>query len=227
MHTLEPLQPRRVISRRLLTPDTFVLTFERRGMIFTPGRHISVGLPGDETREYSLFSGPEEEHLSILVRKVEGGRVSRALALLQAGDHVHVKGPKGKFLLSKAPAGSPLILVATGTGIAPFRSFLLSEPQREYTLVHGVRTLEEDFGREFVDPQRHVLCLSRSGQDIRSTPSGAKVLRGRVLDWLREAPLDPLSTAFLCGNMGMLDSAREILVARGLPEESILREKYF
>lgn len=227
MYTFELHQPRRVLSLKFLTPDVFVLTMERRGLVYVPGRHVSVGLPGDETREYSLYSHPGEEGLSILVRRVEGGRVSRALALLQPGDMVHVKNPRGKFLLSRAPEDSPLLLVATGTGIAPFRSFILSEPRRDYTLIHGVRTAEEDFGKDFADPGRRVLCLSRPGGDTGFTPSGAKVLRGRVNDWIREAPLDPRSSAFLCGNQGMLESVRELLLARGLQAEKIFQEKYF
>lgn len=226
-------QPRKVVGLEFLTEDAFVLTIERRGMRFDAGRHIAVGLPGDETREYSLYNGEEDEHLQILVRRVSGGRVSKKLATLRPGDGVMVKGPKGRFRLSLAQPGERLLLVATGTGIAPFRSFMRTNPDLDYTLVHGVRRSEENFGREFADPSRLVCCLSKEPlPHVVVSPQGSVhpqsvLIQGRVTDWLSTQDFTPQTRAYLCGNEAMLDAVYDLLITKEFTDDRIHREKYF
>lgn len=232
----DPILPRRVLNHEALDEDVFALTFERRGLTFEAGRHVAVGLPGDETREYSLYSGESEDTLKILVRRVEGGRVSRRLALLRPGDLVTVRPPRGRFLLKRAEPEDQLWLIATGTGVAPFRSFLLSRPGLNYTLVHGVRRESEHFSAGWAEPTRTVLCLSRPGADAagRLAPQlsrGLTWLPGRVTDWLdaqlARGSLPPRLRVYLCGNQGMLDQVRARLWNAGLEDSRIHTEKYF
>ena len=216
----EPIRPRAVLSNRRLAPDAFVLTLERRQDLVRAGRHVSLGLPGSETRAYSLFSGEDDPHLEVLVRRVEGGRVSPQLAVLQEGDLVKVEPPRGGFTLAPVQAGEKLLFLATGTGIAPFRSFVRSRPELDYTLVHGVRDGVDDFGAEFADPLRRVLCVS--GPVV---PPGA--FAGRITSWLDEADLTVYHRVYLCGNARMILEALPKLVDRGLDEERIHTETYF
>lgn len=230
---LDLAQPRKVLGIQYLTKDAFVLTMERRGLKFDAGRHIAVGVPGDETREYSIYSGEQDDYLQILVRRVTGGRVSKKLADLQPGDPVMVRGPKGRFRLSHSQPGEKLLFVATGTGVAPFRCFLRSQPHLDYTLVHGVRRAEENFGSEFANPQRLILCLSkdlpdRVQQNSSETLSPSTTLvGGRVTHWLEKQDFPAHTRAFLCGNEAMLNEVYDLLITKDFTDDRIHREKYF
>lgn len=216
----DPVRPRTVLSNRAIGTDAFVLTLERRGEVIKAGRHVGVGLPGSETRPYSVFSGEGDPYLEILVRRVPGGRVSPQLAVLQAGDQVKVEAPKGSFTLSHAQPGERLLFVATGTGIAPFRSFLRSRPDLDYTLVHGVRDPGDDFGMAFADQARRVFCVSGP-----AVPEGA--FAGRVTSWLDGIDPKVYHRVYLCGNARMILEALPKLVDGGLEEEHIHMETYF
>ena len=72
---------------RFPSESAFVLRFDKREVDFAPGQYLSVGPAGDiNMREYSVYSGPSEDYLEILVKRVDGGYVSNRLATLQAGD---------------------------------------------------------------------------------------------------------------------------------------------
>lgn len=216
----DPIRPRRVLGNRPLGPDAFVLRLERRGDPVRAGAHINVGLPGSETRPYSLYSAVTDPWFEILVRRVNGGRVSPQLSVLQEGDEVRVEPPKGRFSLGHAEPGEKLLFVATGTGIAPFRSFIRSRPEIDYFLVHGVRDAQDDFGAEFATSERRAFCVS--GADVPS-----EAFRGRVTDWLNQADLAKFRRAYLCGNAMMVLDVLPFLVDRGMPEENIYTETYF
>lgn len=220
MFAFDPVRPRRVLANRPLGPDAFVLTFERRNDRVQAGRHINVGLSGSETRPYSLYSGEADPVLEILVRRVEGGRVTPQLAVLQAGDQVKVEPPRGRFSLAEAQPGEKLLFLATGTGVAPFRSFLRSHPELDYTLVHGVRDAIDDFGAEFAHPSRRVLCVSGP-----STPPGA--FPGRITAWLDGIDPRVYHRFYLCGNARMILEVLPQLVDAGIEEERIAMETYF
>jgi ferredoxin-NADP reductase len=203
---------------QFLSSDAFVVRIERRNDRVVAGRHIDVGLPGSDARPYSLYSGENDPWLEILVRRVQGGRVSTQLAVLRPGDFVSVAPPRGRFTLSGCHAGEKLLFLATGTGVAPFRSFVRSVPGLDYTLVHGVRDASEDFAAEFAPPERRVLCVSG--------PMAAGRFPGRLTAWLAETNLGEYHRVFLCGNAAMIVEAGLILADRSL-EERTLTETYF
>lgn len=210
----------RVLANRPLGPGGFLLTFERPGFPFQTGQYLSLGLPGHrEQREYSIYSGEGDPHLTVLVKEVAEGLVSRRLARLVPGDLVHVDGPFGYFTLEPAlRTGAPLLFLATGTGISPFHSFVRTRPDLEYTLLHGVRhtadlALEEGFA-----PDRLISCVSRE-------PGGA--FQGRVTDRLRLLDVAPDTRAFLCGNCDMIYEAFDLLRTAGVSSDHIYTEVYF
>lgn len=214
------IRPRRVLSKRCLGSEAVVLKVERRSDSVRAGCHIEVGLPGAETRPYSLYSGESDPELEILIRRVKGGRVSPCLADLEPGDAVTVEAPRGQFTLQPVLPGERVLFLATGTGIAPFRSFLRSRPDLDYFVVHGVRHFADDFGAEFVPEARRVLCVSGP-----AVPQGA--FPGRVTDWLDHGPWAGYDRAFLCGNARMIFEAFPRLVDLGLDEDRIHTETYF
>jgi ferredoxin-NADP reductase len=84
-----------------------------------------VGFRYDDTaRAYSLASSPTREDLEICVRRVSGGRLSpRICDDLEIGDEVTVRGPYGDLVLQER-SQRDMVFLATGTGVAPFKSMI-------------------------------------------------------------------------------------------------------
>ena len=95
-------------------------------MQFKAGQHIIVGLKGElNQREYSVYSGEKDDYLEILVREVLNGNVSLQLKQCKPGQLLQVNGPFGSFGLETFDMFSrKLVFIASGTGIAPFHSFV-------------------------------------------------------------------------------------------------------
>jgi len=185
----------RVLWVEWLSRTAFAVRLERpSGFLFLPGQSIRVDQDGME-RDYSLASGPGDDHLTLCVRLVPGGMLSPRLAGLKPGDLLHFTGPHGYFLYQSAGARS--VFVATGTGVAPFVS-MARAGARSFTLLHGVRTAQDLYFREELaaSASRYVPCLS---EDV--TQGG---FRGLVTTWA-EGNLAPGSYDFyLCGNRSMI-----------------------
>jgi ferredoxin/flavodoxin---NADP+ reductase len=207
----------KVLDVRLLTETAYVVKFERDGLQFIPGQHIYVGLPGDENRPYSVYSGENEDFVEILVKEIHKGNVSRKLKSIELDSFVEVDDAQGHFSI-KERLDQKLYFVATGTGIAPFHSFIKSYPNIDYTLIHGVSHAEEGYGKAEYEHARHVLCTSRDREGD---------FKGRVTDYVKGLDLDKNSYFFLCGNSAMIDDVYDILLEKGLTRERIRTEIYF
>ena len=135
-----------VLSVKNLTESTYILRFTRKGMEFKPGQHLVLGIPGSgEYREYSIYSGVNDDFLEVLIKEVDDGMVSRDLKRLKAGDKVEVRGPYGFFMTNDIPdAGSHAYLIASGTGVAPFHSLIRSYPELKYTLIQDSSSYAQD-----------------------------------------------------------------------------------
>jgi len=210
----------KIIRIRFLTEETFVLRFERGNLQFKAGQHIIVGLEGElNLREYSVYSGENDDYLEILVREVKHGNVSLQLKDCKPGQLLQVNGPFGSFGLEKFDMLSrKLVFIATGTGISPFHSFVRSYPGINYTLIHGVRYKNEAYEKEEYDPSRYVLCTSKES-------SGGH--KGRVTRFLSRYPVDKDMLFYLCGNNSMIYEVYHILGDKGIPDAKIFTEIYF
>jgi len=205
---------------RHLTESTYVLRFSRNGMQFIPGQHLVLGLPGSsELREYSIYSGITDDALEVIIKEVDDGVVSRQLKNIKPGDHLEVRGPYGFFLTRAAvPDTGKLIFLSSGTGIAPFHSYVKSFPEADYRLIHGVRNRDEAYESEDYQGKRFITCTSRDKEGD---------YYGRLTDYLLEVELDTESQVFLCGNSNMIFDAMDILRARGFSQNQIYTEVYF
>lgn len=210
----------KILNIRNLTESTFVLQLPATRFKFEAGQHISLSVLGDfQSREYSIYSAEDAENLEILVKEVDGGYFTPKLKNLKNGDILEIHGPFGRFSLDKSKLETHRhIFIATGTGIAPFRSMIMSNPGLNYQLIHGVRLGNEAYEREFYDSERYLLCTSRDD-------SGD--YRGRLTGYLRETEFDKNSSFYLCGNSDMVFDAMEILKSRGFGRKDINVEVYF
>lgn len=207
----------KVIERRWLSDDIFVLRFERKGVVFKAGQYLLVGVKGSsEAREYSIYSSIEDECFEILVKKIEVGRVSKALSEVSIGAYLFVQGPFGYFQIEEANKEKPILFCATGTGLSPFHCFATSYPNLGYTLLHGKRSGNEVFETESFSS--YVSCTSQDS-------SGD--FQGRLTEYLKEMTLDPSTCCYLCGNCDMIYDVYDILREKGISSFQIFSEVYY
>ncbi len=102
------------------------------------GQHVDVRLTAEDgyqaQRSYSIASAPEDDELVLTVERLDDGEVSPYLVdVLRPGDELELRGPIGGYFVWEESLGGPLLLVAGGSGIVPFRAMLrhrLPRPQR-------------------------------------------------------------------------------------------------
>jgi ferredoxin--NADP+ reductase len=240
-----------VIARRDLSDGLAVLRIrpdEEPVPDFLPGQFIQLGLPCGikatggvaelEKRAYSIASSPaDKEAFELLVALVPGGRLTPSLWSLRERDPCWIDPrPLGTFTLEHVPPGKELVLVATGTGIAPYVSMLRSyargrpmhRPERwnRCAVVHGVRRSSDlayaDELRALCAEDRTLCYLPTVSREPESSHWSG--LRGRVQAVLSDELCRSMSSialhpeashVFLCGNPSMIEEVRALLVERG------------
>ena len=180
-------------------------------------------------RPYSIASAPEDSEIELWIKRVDHGELTPRLWRGRTGDRLYVcPSPRGSFTLSTDRGARDLLLIATGTGVAPFLSMLRhgEQPWRRCGLLLGAQSLlvhahhEELLRRSTADPRLdYVPVLSREPRDSRW--SG---LRGRVTDVIGElekhADLEVTPEGcdvYLCGSEPMILTCEEQLALRGFP----------
>lgn len=212
---------------------------------FQPGQFIQVHFEyadGTATkRSYSLATIHNHalgagEAVDIAVSFVPGGAATALFEGLDIGGHVTASGPFGRFCLQPSDHNARYLLIATGTGVTPYRSMLpllataMAERGVEVVLLQGARTpaelLYSDDFYAFAAAHpgfRYVPCLSR---ELPANPH-PDVRHGYVQQHLAEfAPNPATDIAYLCGNPDMVDATFEALKEAGLPTPQVRREKY-
>lgn len=211
------LKPK-VIHVRNLTARCYVLRVERLCMSFRAGQSITLGVRRMRVnREYTIYSGEQDDYFDVLIRDIQDGTVSPALRRCPPGEELECAGPYGSFVIEKPEDHSRRYLfVATGTGIAPFQAFVRTHPNLNYRLVHGVRLLEEQYDK--ADYVHYTACVTgEKGGDFD----------GRVTDYLKQNPADPRAICYLCGNGRMLSETYDILRGQGIPSDQLHVEAFF
>lgn len=197
---------------------------------FLAGQYVNVGLPNtNETRSYSFSSKPGNRLTSFVVRNVPNGKMSEFLsATAQVGDKMTFAGPFGSFYLR--PVARPVLMLAGGTGIAPFMSMLqvLEEKGSEHPvrLVFGVTN---DFDLVAIEKlnQLQEQCSWFEYRTVVAHPESAHERKGYVTghienDWLNDGDVD----VYLCGPVPMVEAVRGWLDAEGVKPASFLFEKF-
>ena len=222
---------------RMLTPTVFETAFETdKPLEFKGGQFISIIIPGagpngrDLRRAYSIASDPKVRPVELCIKLVEGGPGTNYLYKLKAGDQFRGLAPYGDFVY-KTSSTRHAIFIATGTGIAPFRSMLLSDAYqgqkpKSATVLLGVRTEDELLYTECLAKTEGLKWVSAVSQPT-SAWTGFK---GRVTDVMRDpaSGIDWLNTDYyLCGNGQMITEIKTLLAEKGVEKSAIHQEKYY
>ncbi len=199
---------------------------------FVPGQWVSLvgSIEGKKvTRAYSLASLPQRNEFEICLNRVEGGLFSPYLFSLEPGQSVTLRGPVGTFTYRDTKR--EVVMVATGTGVVPFRPMLrqagLLESGLPTTLIFGARyPAGLLFAQEFA-------ALASEFPNFRFWPTVTRPDEswrgavGRVQGVLWER-LDPKPDVdiYICGLKEMVDDVRDQLKLRGFDKKQIIYEKY-
>jgi ferredoxin--NADP+ reductase len=240
-----------VTGKILVTPDLMILrvrTDDARDD-FEAGQYTVVGLYGGEPR--SPNSAPEEDpapadklilrpysiasartsrqEFEFYISQVKSGQLTPRLFALQPGDRLHISDRiVGVFTLADTPPVADIVMVATGTGLAPYISFLRSHvaerPQSKMAIIHGaaypwdlgyyseLTFLAQTFANFYYLP-----TLTHADE----TWTGYRywieeMLDLRLLEEKAGIEVDPEKTHFfLCGNPKMVEHVSQYLTERG------------
>lgn len=145
------LQTKLISSTRITDVETdevrkLVLSIDDPSFRYTQGQSIGISVPGKDEfgstehhRKYSIASGHtsntnDTQEISILVRRCfylddfsgeqYPGRASNYLCDAKAGDMIHITGPYKNPFAIPADTKANILMIGTGTGIAPFRAFI-------------------------------------------------------------------------------------------------------
>jgi ferredoxin-NADP reductase len=202
------------------------------------GQHVDVRLTAEDgyqaQRSYSIASGPEDENLALTVERLDDGEVSPYLVdELRPGDELELRGPIGGYFVWEESAGGPLLLIAGGSGVVPFRAMLrhwvAADSKTAVRVLYSARSLGEVIYRQ------ELLSLS-TYQHIevrfaltRAWPDGWQGHRGRVTPELlgdTSWSAEELPLIYVCGPTGFVETVATALVDAGHDPGRIRTERF-
>ncbi len=208
-------------------------------MNFKPGQYVQLKAPiyegNDEEvyRAYSIASSPSMKgYIDLVIGYVPQGIATTYVHRhLKVGDEVSLNGPYGDFYYHDNDR--EMIMVATGTGVAPILSILNymkeHDIKRKARFYFGAKTTKDLFMLDYFKELEETLY------DFKFIPTLSRVSddddwdgeRGRVNKAIDKLLQDGENKeAYLCGNAAMIESVVKSLTAKGVPEELIYYDKF-
>lgn len=228
---------------------------------YIEGQSIGIIPPGtdkngkpEKLRLYSIAStrhgdDVDDKTVSLCVRQLEYkhpesgetvyGVCSTHLCFLKPGDEVKITGPVGKEMLLPPDTDAKVIMMATGTGIAPMRAYLwrmfkdkerAANPEYQYNgfawLIFGIPTTPnilykeelEEIQQKYPDNFRLTCAISR---EQKNAQGGRMYIQDRVAehaDELWQLIKEEKTHTYICGLRGMEDGIDAALTAAAAKE---------
>lgn len=243
----------RVVGREEINPQLLILRVQPDGALFDfkPGQFGVMGLLGGEPRvpeaapeempvepdkmirrAYSIASASvERRYVEFYITLITSGQLTPRLFALRHGSRLFL-GPKatGVFTLDKVPPEKAVILIATGTGLAPYmsmlRTMLMHETRRRFVVLHGARySWDLGYRGELESLARlrpnliYIPSITRRDQDPHFQGHVGRIqalLEQGVVEKESGVVLDPSQAdVFLCGNPEMVKVVKAMLEGKG------------
>ncbi len=213
------------------TEDVCTYTFTPDGKVprFKPGQFLHLALDEydpsrdwPESRVFSIASSPTRRNSVRVTISAKGNFTSRIVEELREGSKVWLKLPYGDFSIKEQT--DPIVLIAGGTGVAPFISYLehrLDKPSSApVSLYYGVRSPEHFiFGDVLRDCEEKLEQFNAVTYMEYGETDGA---RPGILDINAiHAEVDESATFYLSGPWAMIEALRGALADFGVPPEHI------
>lgn len=234
----------------IILEDAFMLSSKVKHFIFSctqtpvfdylPGQFITIHFECNGKmlrRSYSIANIPKQNNrIEFAAGFVENGPASALLFNLKQGDTIQVNGPFGRLIL-KDELPSRYILVATSTGITPYRAMIdaLKErlernPLLQVVILQGVQYRDEVLYRdaflELATTYPNVIFRAQLSREA-VVQSDQHEYAGHVQTAFPSLNLNPQEDlVYLCGNANMIDDAFTYLKEEGFETQQIIREKY-
>jgi ferredoxin-NADP reductase len=202
------------------------------------GQHVDVRLTAEDgyqaQRSYSIASAPEDDELVLTVERLQDGEVSPYLVdELRTGDELELRGPIGGYFVWETSLGGPLLLVAGGSGVVPFRAILRHWAAGERTtpsrLLYSSRSLNDVIYR---DELLRLRAANGAGVDLiltREWPEDWEGHRGRLnRELLQEVAwsADEQPLVYICGPSAFVETVASTMVDLGHDADRVKTERF-
>ncbi len=201
---------------------------------FQAGQYVSIKVSDQgEHRSYSICSTPDNNHqFDLLIDSTPGGLGVQLFNNLEFGHEIDILAPMGLFVVPEDLAVDQLVFVATGSGIAPFKSMIEDQlrnkkDQRQLTLHWGMCRPEDLLWLEEWQELDEAFPNFHFHPVLSQAPEAWTLCRGRVTDCLsiHERPIN--AAYFLCGGQDMIQDVTNLLTQKGVSQELIITEKFY
>jgi len=222
--------PAKLVHKQQVSEDVVILRFEiarEHAFPFESGQFVHLVRSDGLTRPYSIASVPADGYVELHVRRVRDGAMSRWLYdQIPVGEPVRLRGPNGDCCYAPEHPDAPIVLIGSGTGLAPLvgvlREALAHAHRGPIHLFHAGRTTSalylHDELAELSDRHPGLTYVGvldagdRVAADAESAAPDADRPRlevGRLAE--RVAAHVPDFTGahvYFCGNPGMVDALK-------------------
>jgi ferredoxin-NADP reductase len=237
-----PKYQTKLIARIRAAEGTISVVLERPANFnFIAGQFFLVVFPNPpyndakgNRRTFTIASPPQEaEHLQLTTR-MTGSAFKRSLAEVELGTPVELLGPSGSFTLH-SDASIPVVFIAGGIGITPFRSMIHDAVARQLshqiTLIYSNRNLE---GMAFHEEFLAIAGLHKNFKYVPTTTQAEKSPRlwdgerRRVnADFLRNYVTDfNKSIFYIAGPPGLVAAVTKAVSEAGADSSHVRSEEF-
>lgn len=200
---------------------------EPKEITFFAGQTVMLYVAPGINRAMSITSPPSEKTSITLVHDVSPMGVYSKWALsAKVGDSMEFMGPLGNFVAYKESPRRK-VFVATGTGIAPFRSMILDMPLDTITLYWGLRHEEDIFWQKEFDQLSHTYPNFRFVLTLSKPSPLWTGKRGHVQNHIFSKQNLSNSDYYVCGSKVMVDDMRARLKTSGVPDAQAKFELFY